>query len=164
MLRAGGKAAIIIPEGVLFGSSGAQKATREILLKDSQLEAVISLPQGAFKPYTGVKTAILVFTKVQEDSKDWHTEKVWFYSIENDGYSLDDNRRKLKDNPLPEVKTAYDARVKAKYENRKNYFFVELKEIQENDLDLSYNRYKEYEYLEQKYDPPKEILGKAHLS
>jgi type I restriction enzyme M protein len=160
MLRAGGKAAVIIPEGVLFGSSNAQKATREILLKDNQLEAVVSLPQGAFKPYTGVKTAILVFTKVQEDSKDWHTEKVWFYSVENDGYSLDDNRRKLKENPLPEVKTAFDARIKAKYENRKNYFFVELKEIQENDLDLSYNRYKEYEYVEQNYDPPKEILAK----
>ncbi len=160
MLRAGGKAAVIIPEGVLFGSSGAQKATREILLKDNQLEAVISLPQGAFKPYTGVKTAILVFTKVQEDSKDWHTEKVWFYSIDNDGYSLDDNRRKLKENPLPDVKVAYEARKKAKYEDRKNHFFVDLKEIQDNDLDLSYNRYKEYEYIEQKYDPPKEILSK----
>jgi type I restriction enzyme M protein len=160
MLRAGGKAAVIIPEGVLFGSANAQKATREVLLKDNQLEAVISLPQGAFKPYTGVKTAILVFTKVQEDSKDWHTEKVWFYAVENDGYSLDDNRRKLKENPLPEVKTAFDARARANYENRKNYFFVELKEIQENKLDLSYNRYKEYEYVEQKYDPPKEILAK----
>lgn len=160
MLRAGGKAAVIIPEGVLFGSSGAQKATREILLKDNQLEAVVSLPQGAFKPYTGVKTAILIFTKVQEDSKVWHTEKTWFYSVENDGYSLDDNRRKLKESPLPEVKTAFDARLKTKYENRKNHFFVELKEIQDNDLDLSYNRYKEYEYVEQKYEPPKEILAK----
>lgn len=158
MLRAGGKAAVIIPEGVLFGSSGAQKATREILLKDNQLEAVISLPQGAFKPYTGVKTAILIFTKVQEGSKDWHTEKVWFYSIENDGYSLDDNRRKLKENPLPDVKIAFEASAKAKYEDRKNHFFVELKDIQDNDLDLSYNRYTEYEYLEQKYDPPKQIL------
>jgi type I restriction enzyme M protein len=160
MLRAGGKAAVIIPEGVLFGSSGAQKATREILLKDNQLEAVISLPQGAFKPYTGVKTAILVFTKVQEDSKTWHTEKTWFYSVEDDGYSLDDNRRKLKENPLPDVKAAFDAKGKTKYDNRKNHFFVELKEIQENDLDLSYNRYKEYEYVEQKYDPPKEIMAK----
>ncbi len=160
MLRAGGKAAIIIPEGVLFGSSGAQKATREILLKDNQLEAVISLPQGAFKPYTGVKTAILVFTKVEEDSKDWHTEKVWFYSIENDGYSLDENRRKLKENPLPNVKVSFEKKDKAKYEDRKNHFFVELKEVQDNDLDLSYNRYKEYEYVEQKYDPPKEILAK----
>jgi type I restriction enzyme M protein len=160
MLRAGGKAAVIIPEGVLFGSSKAQKATRELLLKDSQLEAVISLPAGAFKPYTGVKTAILVFTKVQEDSKDWHTEKVWFFSVDNDGYSLDDNRRKLKENPLPEIKVAFEARSKAKYEDRKNHFYVELNEIQDNDLDLSYNRYKEYEYIEQKYDPPKEILGK----
>ena len=153
-------AAIIIPDGVLFGSSGAQKATREILLKDNQLDAVISLPQGAFKPYTGVKTAILVFTKKEEDSKDWHTKKVWFYSIENDGYSLDDNRRKLKENPLPSVKAAFEKKNKAKYEDRKNHFFVELKEIQDNNLDLSYNRYKEYEYIEQKYDPPKEILTK----
>lgn len=160
MLRAGGKAAVIIPEGVLFGSSKAQKDTRQILLKDNQLEAVISLPQGAFKPYTGVKTAILLFTKVQEDSKDWNTEKVWFYSVENDGYSLDDNRRKLKENPLPEVKNAFDARSATKYSNRKNYFFVKREEIQENDLDLSYNRYKEYEYVEQTYDPPKEILAK----
>lgn len=160
MLRSGGKAAVIIPEGVLFGSSKAQKATREILLKDNQLEAVISLPAGAFKPYTGVKTAILVFTKVEEDSKKWHTEKVWFYALENDGYSLDDNRRKLKENPLPTVKSEYTARKKAEYPDRKNHFFVPLTEIKENDLDLSYNRYKEYEYTEQSYDPPKEILAK----
>lgn len=160
MLRAGGKAAVIIPEGVLFGSSKAQKATREILLKDNQLEAVISLPTGAFKPYTGVKTAILVFTKVEEDSKTWHTDKVWFYALENDGYSLDDNRRKLKENPLPIVKSEFTKRKTAEYPDRKNHFFVELAEIQENDLDLSYNRYKEYEYTEQTYDPPKEVLAK----
>lgn len=159
MLRAGGKAAVIIPEGVLFGSSNAQKDTRQILLKENQLEAVISLPQGAFKPYTGVKTAILIFTKARVDA-NWYTEKVWFYSVENDGYSLDDNRRKLKENPLLEVKASFDAKMKTKYENRKNHFFVELKEIQQNDLDLSYNRYKEYEYAEQKYDPPKDILAK----
>ncbi|MDO7173459.1 type I restriction-modification system subunit M [Mariniflexile sp. AS56] len=160
MLRAGGKAAVIIPEGVLFGSSKAQKATREILLKDNQLEAVISLPAGAFKPYTGVKTAILVFTKVEEDSKKWHTEKVWFYAMENDGYSLDDNRRKLPENPLPIVKSEYTARKTTEYPDRKNHFFVPLAEIQENDLDLSHNRYKEYEYTEQTYEPPKEILAK----
>lgn len=160
MLRSGGKAAVIIPEGVLFGSSKAQKATREILLRDNQLEAVISLPAGAFKPYTGVKTAILVFTKVEEDSKKWHTEKVWFYALENDGYSLDDNRRKLKENPLPILKSEYTARKTAEYPDRKSHFFVDLDEIQEKDLDLSYNRYKEYEYTEQSYDPPKEILEK----
>ena len=160
MLRPGGKAAVIVPEGVLFGSTKAQKATREILLKDNQLEAVVSLPAGAFKPYTGVKTAILVFTKVEEDSKTWHTEKVWFYALEHDGYSLDDNRRKLKENPLPTVKKEYKARVGATYPDRKRHFFVPVEEIRKNALDLSYNRYKEYEYEEQEYEPPKEILQK----
>jgi type I restriction enzyme M protein len=160
MLRIGGKAAVIIPEGVLFGSSNAQKQTREILLKDNQLEAVISLPSGAFKPYTGVKTAILVFTKVEEQSKTWHTEKVWFYELQSDGYSLDDNRRRLKDFPLPETKVAFDNRVKSKTKDRKSHFFVPIAEIKENDLDLSFNRYKEYEYIEQTYEPPKDILAK----
>jgi type I restriction enzyme M protein len=160
MLRNGGKAAVIIPEGVLFGSSNAQKQTREIILKDNQLEAVISLPSGAFKPYTGVKTAILVFTKVEEKSKTWNTEKVWFYELQSDGYSLDDNRRRLKDFPLPETKDAFDNRAKSKTKDRKSHFFVPIAEIQENDLDLSFNRYKEYEYVEQTYEPPKEILAK----
>lgn len=160
MLRIGGKAAVIIPEGVLFGSSKAQKQTREIILKDNQLEAVISLPSGAFKPYTGVKTAILVFTKVEEKSKTWHTEKVWFYELQSDGYSLDDNRRRLKDFPLPETKAAFDTRLKTKTKDRKSHFFVPLDEIQENDLDLSFNRYKEYEYIEQTYEAPKDILAK----
>jgi type I restriction enzyme M protein len=160
MLRSGGKAAVIIPEGVLFGVNKAQKATREILLKDNQLEAVISLPAGAFKPYTGVKTAILVFTKVEEDSKTWHTEKVWFYALENDGYSLDDNRKKLEENPLPIVKNEYSTRKTAEYSDRKNHFFVDLAEIQKEGLDLSHNHYKDYEYTEQSYEPPKEILAK----
>ena len=159
MLCERGKAAVIIPEGVLFGSSNAHKQTREILLKDNQLEAVISLPSGAFKPYTGVKTAILVFTKVEEKSNTWHTEKVWFYELQSDGYSLDDNRRRLKNYPLPEAALAYDSRGKTNTEDRKSYFFVPIAEIQENDLDLSFNRYKEYEYIEQTYDPPKDILA-----
>ena len=163
MLRIGGKAGVIVPEGVLFGSSNAQKKTREILLKDNQLEAVISLPSGAFKPYTGVKTAILIFTKVEEKSKTWHTEKVWFYELKSDGYSLDDNRRRLNDFPLPETKEAFDKRDKAKIEDRKSHFFVHIEEIKEKDLDLSYNRYKEYEYVEQKYDPPKDILSKLMI-
>lgn len=160
MLRVGGKAAVIIPEGVLFGSSNAQKQTREILLKDNNLEAIISLPSGAFKPYTGVKTSILVLTKVQEKSKTWHTEKVWFYELQSDGYSLDDNRRRLKGFPLPEAKEAFDKRERAKTKDRKSHFFVPITEIQKTDLDLSYNRYKEYEYIEQNYEPPKEILAK----
>ena len=159
MLRIGGKAAVIIPEGVLFGSSRAQRQTREILLKDNQLEAVISLPSGAFKPYTGVKTAILVFTKVEEKSNTWHTDKVWFYELQSDGYSLDDNRRRLKGYPLPEAKAAFDSRNRVITTDRKSSFFVPIDEIQANDLDLSYNRYKEYEYVEQTYEPPKKILA-----
>ncbi len=158
MLRSGGKAAIIIPEGVLFGSSKAQRQTREILLKDNQLEAVISLPSGAFKPYTGVKTAILVFTKVEEDSPTWHTEKVWFYELANDGYSLDDNRRKLAENPLPIAVDAYQNRGTNTPIERKNHFFVPIDEIQKNGLDLSYNNYRQFEYEEQTYEPPKDIL------
>lgn len=162
MLRIGGKAAVIIPEGVLFGSSKSQKQTREILLKYNRLEAVISLPGGAFKPYTGVKTAILIFTKVEELSqeiKKWHTEKVWFYSLKNDGYSLDDNRKKLAENPLPIAIDLFKNRIKNIPKDRKNYFYVPLSEIQDNDLDLSYNRYKKFEYEEQTYETPQEILN-----
>ncbi len=158
MLRPGGKAAVIIPEGVLFGGSKNQKQTREILLKDNQLEAVISLPSGAFKPYTGVKTAILIFTKVEEDSPTYHTEKVWFYELKNDGYSLDDNRRKLAENPLPLAVNAYQNRAIDTPIERTNHFYVPLAEIQENGLDLSYNRYKKFEYEEQTYEPPQKIL------
>ncbi|WP_339881098.1 class I SAM-dependent DNA methyltransferase [uncultured Algoriphagus sp.] len=158
MLRPGGKAAVIIPEGVLFGGSTAQKQTREILLKDNQLEAVISLPSGAFKPYTGVKTAILVFTKAEEESTKWHTEKVWFYELKNDGYSLDDTRKKLAENPLPIAVDAYKKRTTQKPIERTNHFYVPLAEIQENGLDLSFNRYKKFEYEEQTYEPPQKIL------
>ncbi len=158
MLRAGGKAAVIIPEGVLFGGSKNQRATREILLKDNQLEAVISLPSGAFKPYSGVKTAILIFTKVEEDSPTWHTDKVWFYELKNDGYSLDDNRRKLAENPLPIAVEAYRNRAKKTPKERTNHFYVPIAEIQKNDIDLSYNRYKKFEYEEQTYEPPQDIL------
>jgi type I restriction enzyme M protein len=163
MLRSGGKAAVIIPEGVLFGGSKNQKATREILLKDNQLEAVISLPSGAFKPYTGVKTAILVFTKAEEDSPTWHTERVWFYEMKNDGYSLDDNRRKLAENPLPIAVDAYKNRANQTPIERNNHFFVPIAEIQENGLDLSYNRYKKFEYEEQTYEPPQKILEALFL-
>ncbi len=158
MLRTGGKAAVIIPEGVLFGGSKAQKQTREILLKDNKLEAVISLPSGAFKPYTGVKTSILVFTKVKEESPIWNTEKVWFYELKNDGYSLDENRKKLAENPLPIVVNAYNNKATETPIERTNHFYVPISEIQENELDLSYNRYKKFEYEEQTYEPPQKIL------
>jgi len=167
MLQEGGRAAVIVPEGVLFNSGKAHKQVRQILMKDCRLDAVISLPPGAFKPYTGVKTAILIFTKVEQDAKDFHTEKVWFYELKGDGYSLDDNRKKLTENPLPETVTAYE-QVKEQQitpEDRKSHhFYVPLSELQENAYDLSLNRYKEFVYEEQIYDPPKEILSRLmHL-
>jgi len=159
MLRSGGKAAVIIPEGVLFGGSKNQKQTREILLKDNQLEAVISLPAGAFKPYTGVKTAILIFTKVEEDSPTYHTEKVWFYELENDGYSLDDNRKKLSENPLPVAVDAFKNRTTQTPIERTTQFYVPIEEIIVNGLDLSFKRYKKFEYEEQIYESPQKILN-----
>lgn len=160
MLKTNGKAGVIVPEGVLFGSSKSHQDTREILLKDNRLEAVISLPSGVFKPYTGVKTSILIFTKVKDNSNDYNTEKVWFYELNSDGYTLDDNRRKTKENPLPKIKELFKNRSKLEYTDRKKYFFVHLSEIIENKLDLSFNRYKEHEYDEQTYESPKEIISK----
>ncbi|GAA3522245.1 class I SAM-dependent DNA methyltransferase [Aquimarina addita] len=159
MLKPGGKAAVIIPEGVLFGSGKAQKKAREILLRDTQLEAVISLPSGAFQPYTGVKTAILVFTKAELESKKWHTDRVWFCNLQSDGYSLDNSRKRLKDEPLPLAIKKYQSRAgDNETDQKEEHFYVDLDKIKENDLDLSFNRYKTFDYTPQKYDPPKEIL------
>jgi len=158
MLRKGGKAAVIIPEGVLFSGGKNQKATREVLLKDNSVEAIISLPSGVFKPYAGVKTSILLFSKVKEASSAFNTKRVWFYELNNDGYSLDDNRRKLSDNPLPIASEAFNKRETATPKERLTHFYVPIDEIKSNEFDLSYNRYKQFEYEEQSYDPPKEIL------
>lgn len=159
LLKINGKAAVIVPEGVLFGGGKAYKKIREILLKDCDFEAIISLPSGAFKPYAGVKTSILIFTKKAINSKNkWHTKKVWFYELANDGYSLDDNRRKLTENPLPIAVKSFDGKNSFLEEDRKSHFFVPLEEIQKNNLDLSYNRYCEYEYEEQFYEAPQDIL------
>lgn len=163
MLEEGGKAAVIVPEGVLFNSGRAHKSIREVLLKDCQLNAVISLPSGVFKPYTGVKTAILLFTKKELDAENFYSEKVWFYELKGDGYSLDDNRKKLTENPLPDTVTTYEQVKKNQItpEDRKSHhFYVPLSEMKANDYDLSFNRYKEFVYEEQTYDPPKAILSR----
>lgn len=158
MLENGGRAAVIVPEGVLFGGSTAQKKIRELLLKDNRLDAIISLPAGAFKPYTGVKTSIIVFHKVEKKSATWNTKKVWFYELKNDGYSLDDNRRKLSENPLPIVIDVFKKRTTNTPIEKANHFYVQIDEIKQNGLDLSFNRYKKIEREEQTYEPPQKIL------
>ena len=165
ILKNGGRSATIVPDGVLFGSSKAHQALRKLLVEENQLEGVISLPSGVFKPYAGVSTAILVFTKGGE------TKDVFFYDVQQDGYSLDDKRTPASDkttplgpaekNDLPELLARWRARDPAKDTDRKaQAFFVPADEIRGNKYDLSINRYKEIEYEEVEYDPPKVILGK----
>lgn len=164
MLRMGGTAGVIIPQGVLFGSSKAFVETRKILLNYCQLEAVISLPSGVFKPYAGVATAILLFTKIVDvnetsagDSGDYN---VWFYDMQSDGYSLDDRRNKLDNNgDLQKIIEHYKIRSTEKIANRKGqYFHVPKTEIADNNYDLSFNKYKEIEYEEEDYGNPKDII------
>lgn len=162
MLKKNGKAAVIVPEGVLFNSATAYKKVREILLKDCDLEAVISLPSGVFNPYTAVKTSILLFTKKQFESKNYNTKKVWFYGMDSDGYTLDNSRKKIKnDFPLPETIKQFDTR-NDKDNPQKNrlqkHFYVPIKEIEENDFELNYNLYKDFVFEEQSYEPPAKIL------
>jgi type I restriction enzyme M protein len=155
MLKLGGRAACIVPDGVLFGSSNAHRALRKMLVEENQLEAVISMPAGVFKPYAGVSTAILVFTKGVK------TERVWFYKMEADGFSLDDKRDKVGDGlgDLPDIRMRWLAREKAKKNDRKaKHFFVPIKEIEENNFDLSIGRYQESLYEEAEYEPPLEIM------
>jgi len=155
LLRIGGRAGVIVPDGVLFGSSNAHKALRKMLLEDCELQGVVSMPSGVFKPYAGVSTAVLVFVKGGK------TEHVWFYDMQADGYSLDDKRDKIEANDIPEIIEKWKSRDPARDTDRKaKAFFVPVKEIVENNYDLSINRYKEIEYEEVEYDPPKVILSR----
>ncbi|WP_417794013.1 type I restriction-modification system subunit M [Terasakiella pusilla] len=153
MLKLGGRSATIVPDGVLFGSSKAHQELRKILVEDNQLEGVISLPSGVFKPYAGVSTAILIF------SKGGRTDNVFFYDVEADGFTLDDKREKTEANDLPDVLTRWKNRDAAKDTDRTaKAFFVPAEDIRNNKYDLSLSRYKEVVYEEETYDPPKEIL------
>lgn len=155
MLKTGGRAAVIVPDGVLFGSSRAHVAIRQELIETQKLQAVISMPSGVFKPYAGVSTAVLVFTKTMSGG----TERVWFYDMKADGYSLDDKRNKIDKNDIPDILARWDKPEEEIERKRTEHsFFVPLAEIQENKYDLSINRYKEIEYEEVDYDPPKEII------
>ncbi len=154
-LKTGGRAGVIVPDGVLFGSSNAHKMARKMLIEDCELQGIVSMPSGVFKPYAGVSTAILIFVKGGE------TEKVWFYDMQADGYSLDDKRSKIKENDLPDIVAKWKER-KTDHENKRGdkSFFVDRKEIEKNDFDLSINRYREVAYEEVQYEDPKVILEK----
>lgn len=153
MLKKGGRCAVIVPDGVLFGSSKAHVALRQLLVDENQLDGVISLPSGVFKPYAGVSTAILLFTKGGK------TGDVFFFDVQADGYSLDDKRNKIDANDLPELLTRWKARDAKKDTNREDKaFFVPVAEIREKKYDLSLNRYKKTVYVAEEYDPPLVIL------
>ena len=155
MLKKGGRSATIVPDGVLFGSSKAHQALRTILVKDNQLEAVFSLPSGVFKPYAGVSTAIVVFTKGGK------TDHVFFYDVKDDGFSLDDKRDPVSENDLPDALARWRKKNSKKDTDRTaKHFMVPLKDIEAKDYDLSINRYKETSHVEVTYDPPKRIIAK----
>ena len=146
---------MIVPDGVLFGSSNAHRDLRKMLLHECELQGVVSMPSGVFKPYAGVSTAVIVFVKGGK------TENVWFYDMEADGYSLDDKREKVPENDIPDIIACWRARdPKATSDRTCKAFFVSTSEIRDNKYDLSINRYKEVRHEEVQYDPPKAILAK----
>ena len=157
MLKVGGRCACIVPDGVLFGSSTAHKAIRKELIEVNRLEAVISMPSGVFKPYAGVSTAILIFTKTGHGG----TDKVWFYDMKADGFSLDDKRSESKENDIPDIIARFRARDgEIDRKRTEQSFFVPKDEIVGNDYDLSINKYKQTEYIQTEYPPTGEILAK----
>lgn len=157
MLKIGGRCACIVPDGVLFGSSSAHKAIRKELVEGNRLEAVISMPSGVFKPYAGVSTAILIFTKTGAGG----TDNVWFYDMKADGYSLDDKRSAVKENDIPDIIKRFNEREKEVERKRtEQSFLVPKDEIASNGYDLSINKYKEIEYVPVEYEPTEVILGK----
>lgn len=156
MLKIGGRCACIVPDGVLFGSSKAHKQVRKAIVEENRLEAVISMPSGVFKPYAGVSTAILIFTKTGNGG----TDDVWFYDMKADGFSLDDKRSEVKENDIPDIIERFNNLDKEKDRKRtEQSFFVKKDEIAQNDYDLSINKYKEIEYIPVEYPPTREIIG-----
>jgi type I restriction enzyme M protein len=155
MLKMGGTAAVIVPQGVLFSSGKAFKTLRKMLIEKAELKAVIAMPSGVFKPYAGVSTAVLIFTKGGE------THQVWFYNMQNDGYSFDDKRNKITGSDLQDIVEQFKKRNPEKENDRKaKHFFVPKKDIETNDYDLSISKYKEEIYEEVAYEKPKLIVSK----
>ena len=156
ILRIGGRCACIVPDGVLFGSSKAHKAIRKEIVENQRLEAVISMPSGVFKPYAGVSTAILIFTKTEHGG----TDNVWFYEMTADGFSLDDKRTPVAENDIPDIIKRFKNLDKEMDRKRTDKsFMVPKKDIEDNGYDLSINRYKEVEYIPAEYPPTSEIMA-----
>ena len=157
MLKMGGTAAVVVPQGVLFGNGHAFVMARKKLVEEAELKAVITMPSGVFKPYAGVSTGILIFTKGGE------TKNTWFYEIKSDGYSLDDKRNKISESDLPTVVERYQKRnPKKDIVRTKPFFFVPKEELIKNDYDLSVGKYKEEVYEEISYEKPQAILSKLN--
>ncbi len=156
MLKMGGRCAVIVPDGVLFGSSKAHKDLRHEIVGNNRLEAVISMPSGVFKPYAGVSTGILVFTKTNHGG----TDQVWFYDMTADGFSLDDKRSVTSDNDIPDIIARFKNRdAEQGRERTEKSFMVPVDEIVANGYDLSINKYKKTVYIPEVYPPAKELLA-----
>ncbi|BCB60423.1 DNA methyltransferase [Halomonas sp. A020] len=156
LLKTGGRAAVIVPDGVLFGSSKAHKSLRKMLVEEQKLDAIISMPSGVFKPYAGVSTAILLFTKTNSGG----TDRVWFYDMKADGFSLDDKRTPQPDkSDLPDIIARWqNPGWEMGRKRTEQSFLVPKSEIASHDYDLSINRYKEVEYEAVEHEAPQEIL------
>ena len=156
MMKLGGRCASIVPDGVLFGSSKAHKEIRKEIIENHSLEAVISLPSGVFKPYAGVSTAVLIFTKTEYGG----TDNVWFYDMQADGYSLDDKRTAIEADDIPDIIARFKKLDKETERKRtEKSFLVPKQEIVGNEYDLSINKYKKVEYIPEVYPTPEEIFA-----
>ena len=156
MLKVGGRCACIVPDGVLFGSSKAHKDIRRELVENHRLEAVISMPSGVFKPYAGVSTGVLIFTKTGHGG----TDQVWFYDMRSDGLSLDDKRAPVAENDIPDIIARFhDLAGEEGRARTEQSFLVPKEEIVENGYDLSINKYKKTEYVPVEYPPTSEIFA-----
>ena len=156
-LELGGRCASIVPDGVLFGTSKAHVAIRKEIVENQQLRAVISMPSGVFKPYAGVSTAVLIFNKTNCGG----TDRVWFYDMKADGFSLDDKRSPIADNDIPDVVARFkNLEAEASRSRKEQSFFVPVQDIVDNDYDLSINKYKEVEREKVEYEPVKDILAR----
>ena len=153
LLESGGRGAVIVPDGVLFGTSNAHVDVRKILVDKCKLEGIVSMPSGVFKPYAGVSTAVLIFTK------GGTTDKVWFFDMQADGFSLDDKRQKIAQNDIPEIVKEYALRNKKS--SNKKVVIVNIDEIRKNKYDLSISRYKPIDHKSVEYEKPEVLMDKV---